>query len=236
MFFFQSKGEPLAGPKKIAGGDGAVTSFVPLEAAFGAVSPAPLLLLFPPQFSGGTSCPFGAIRFHTPLVCGGRPVFPPAAPFSRFKGAAVPLWNSPLGVRANAACPCKTVVTSGPVGRLPWEINVPASARADNRFAPANPALPEKPEAAGHDRARPPRPAEGAAAGQCGGHWPCGRNGRKGSSPCGERERAAHPGGAFGGHFSSAGVSGWASALCVSGWASPLWAASLACSSSSRTR
>ena len=68
------------------------------------------------------------------------------------------------------------------------------------------------------------------------GIGPYGRNGRKGFSPCGERERAARVGGALGGHFSSAGVSGWASALCVSGWASPLWAASLACSSSSRTR
>ena len=192
--------------------------------------------LFPPQFSGGTSCPFGAIRFHTPLVCGGSPIFPPAAPLKREKGAAVPLWNSPLGVRANAACPCKTVATPGPAADYPGKLTSPASARADNRFAPANPALPEKPEAAGHDRARPLRPAEGAAAGQCGGHWPCGRNGRKGSSPCGERERAARVGGAFGGHSSSAGVSGRASALWASGWASPLWAASLAFSSSSRTR
>ena len=68
------------------------------------------------------------------------------------------------------------------------------------------------------------------------GIGPYGGNGRKGFSPRGERERAARVGGALGGHFASAGVSGWASALCVSGWASPLWAASLACSSSSRTR
>ena len=184
----------------------------------------------------GLLAPSGQFASTPHWFAAGALYFPPAAPLKRERRAAVPLWNSPLGVRANAACPCKTVVTPGPAADYPGKLTSPASARADNSFAPANPALPEKPEAAGHDRARPPRPAEGAAAGQCGGHWPCGRNGRKGSSPCGERERAAHPGGAFGGHFSSAGVSGWASALWASGWASPLWAASLAFSSSSRTR
>ena len=111
----------------------------------------------------------------------------------------------------------------------------PVSARADTQLRPCE-SCPTGNAGGGGARQRPPlRPTEGSAAGQC-GHWPLRREWAEGIlSLRGKGTR--RPGGRrVGGHFSSAGVSGWASALCVSGWASPLWAASLACSSSSRTR
>ena len=116
------------------------------------------------------------------------------------------------------------------------KLTSPVSARADTQLRPCESCPAGKAGGGGTRQSPPPcglrRDRQRANV----GIGPYGRNGRKGFSPRGERERAARVGGALGGHFSSAGVSGWASALCVSGWASPLWAASLAFSSSSRTR
>ena len=97
----------------------------------------------------------------------------------------------PLGVQANAVRPCKTAVIPRPVGRRISEINVSRLRTGGHTASPLR-ILPCR-RCRGRRGAAEPAP--------CGlrrdrqranvGIGPYGRNGRKGFSPRGERERAA---------------------------------------------